>query len=71
LIRYLSKTPGRRNAMNELAAFMEANDARGSFARKVLRIRISARNTSQLAARLFERRPERNDAGVAAQNANE
>ena len=58
LIRYLAETPGRRDAMNELAAFVEANNARGGFARKILRIRISARKTSQLIGRLFERRGE-------------
>jgi hypothetical protein len=57
LIRYLGKTPGRRNAINELAAFMEANNTRGSFARKTLRFRISARKASELIGRLFERRP--------------
>ena len=61
LIRYLGKTPGRRDAMNELAAFMEANKARGGFARKFLRIRISSRKTSELVGRLFERHAERDD----------
>jgi hypothetical protein len=59
LIRYLAETPGRRDAMNELAAYVEANDARGGFARRVLRIRISSRKTSRLIERLFDRRAER------------
>ena len=61
LIRYLAKTPGRRDAINELAAFMEANEARGGFARKFLRIRISARKASELIGRVFERPAERSD----------
>jgi hypothetical protein len=58
LIRYLAETPGRRDAMNELAAYIEVNDARGGFARKILRIRISSRKTSLLIERLFDRRVE-------------
>jgi len=54
-IRYLAETPGRRDAMNELAGYVEANDARGGFARRVLRIRISSRKTSVLIERLFDR----------------
>jgi hypothetical protein len=54
LIRYLAKAPGRRDAQNELAAHIEANDARGGFARKMLRIRISARKVNSLLWRLFE-----------------
>jgi hypothetical protein len=69
LIGYLGKSPSRRNAMNELAAFMESNEARGSFARKTLRIRISARRTSQLTARLFDRRAVRGAAGVTQRSA--
>ena len=61
LIRFLANTPGRRDAMNELAAFQEANNSRGSFARKTLRIRISARKTSQLIGQVFERSAERED----------
>jgi hypothetical protein len=57
-IRYLAETPGRRDAMNELAAYEEANDARGGFARRVLRIRVSSRKTSLLIERLFDRRAE-------------
>jgi hypothetical protein len=66
-IRYLAKTPGRRNAMNELAAFMEANDARGGFARKFLRIRISARKASVLIGLAFDRHDKRNDAAADPQ----
>ena len=61
LIRFLANTPGRRDAMNELAAFQEANNSRGSFARKTLRIRISARKSSQLIGQVFERSAERED----------
>jgi hypothetical protein len=57
LINYLASAPGRRHAMNELAAFMEANESKGGFARKVLRIRISARKTSAILGQLFARRP--------------
>ena len=64
LIRYLAKTPGRRDAINELAAFMEANDARGGFARKFLRIRISARKASELIGLVFGRHAERHDSAV-------
>jgi len=67
LIRYLAKTPGRRNAINELAAYMEANDARGGFARKFLRIRISARKASALIGLVFERHPERHDPATDTQ----
>jgi len=62
LIRYLAKTPGRRDALNELAAFTNDNDARGSFARRTLRLRISARKTGQLVMELFERSEEREEA---------
>ena len=67
LIRYLAETPGRRDAMNEMAAYMEVNDTRGSFARRVLRIRISSRKTSQLIERLFDRRLEWERPGGGAQ----
>ncbi len=43
-------------AVYELSAFMEDNNARGGFARKILRIRISARKASDLLWRLFDRR---------------
>lgn len=68
LIRYLAETPGRRDAMNELAAYMEVNDTRGSFARRVLRIRISSRTTSRLIERLFDRRLEWERPGGGAQS---
>ena len=58
LIRYLAAAPGRRHAMNELAAYMEANDSKGGFVRKFLRIRISARTASILIGSLFARRPD-------------
>ena len=67
LIRYLAETPGRRDAMNELAAYVEANDARGGFARRVLRIRISSRKTSRLIERLFDWRAEGGRAGAGPQ----
>jgi hypothetical protein len=55
LIRYLAKCRGRRNANNELVAFVENTNARGSFARKILHIRISARKTRALVNKVFER----------------
>ena len=58
LIRYLGKCRGRRNANNELAGFMETTDARGSFARKILRIRISARKARALVMEVFEHHAE-------------
>ena len=58
LIRYLAKCRSRRNAINELAAFVEAVDARGGFARKVLRIRISARKVNALVNEVFQRQAE-------------
>ena len=70
LIRYLAKTPGWRDAMNELSAYMEANDTKGGFARKILRIRISARKVGQLAGRLFERHAEEGHAGPVPRRPN-
>jgi hypothetical protein len=58
LIRYLATCRSRRNAINELAAFMEAIKDRGGFARKVLRFRISARKANALVIQVFERQPE-------------
>jgi hypothetical protein len=58
LIRYLAKCRSRRNAINELAAFMEAIKDRGGFARRVLRFRISARKANALVIQVFERHPE-------------
>jgi len=58
LIRYLAKCQGRRNANNELAAFMEATDSRGNFARRVLRFRISSRKAGMLVNRVFELRAD-------------
>jgi hypothetical protein len=58
LIRYLAKCQGRRNALNELAAFTEANGATGGFARRVLRNRISARKASKLITQIFGRQAE-------------
>lgn len=58
LIQYLASAPGRRHAMNEIAAYMEANESKGGFFRKVLRIRISARKASGLLGELFVRRPD-------------
>ena len=58
LIRYLGTTLGRRNAINELAAYIETIKARGGFARKFLGFRISARKTSDLIALVFERPTE-------------
>jgi hypothetical protein len=52
--------------MNELAAYVEANDARGGFARRVLCIRISSRKTSRMIERLFDRRGEGERPGVGA-----
>jgi len=66
-IRYLAKTPGRRDAMNELAAFVETNKAKGGFARNFLHIRISPRKTSKLIARIFERPEERRKPGSGPQ----
>ncbi len=60
-IRYLAKTPGRRDAMNELAAFVESDKVKGGFARNFLRIRVSSRKTSKLIARIFERSEKRRD----------
>ena len=59
LIGYFGKAPGRRDAQNELAAFMEANRSHRSFARKHLLLRISARKAGELAGQLFETRPRR------------
>ena len=58
LIRYLGTPVGRRNAINELAAYIETIKARGGFARKILRFRVSARKTSDLIALVFERPTE-------------
>ena len=58
MIRYLAKCRSRRNAINELAAFAEAIDARGGFLRKVLLIRISARKANTLVNEVFERHGE-------------
>jgi len=58
LIRYLAKCRGRRNANNEVAAFMEAANSRGSFARRILCIRISARKARVLITGVFERHVE-------------
>jgi len=69
LIRYLAKTPGRRDAMNELSAFMEADKARGGFARKMLYIRIAPQKTSRLIGLLFDRRAKRENPGAAPRNA--
>ncbi len=66
-VRYLAKTPGRRDAMNELAAFVEADNAKGGFTRKILHIRISARKSSRLIARVFERSAERHDPAAGPQ----
>jgi len=60
-IGYLAKAPGRRDAMNELAAFVEASKTKGGLAREFLHIRISPRKTSQLIARIFERSEERRE----------
>ena len=70
LIRYLARTPGRRDAINELSAFMEANKARGGFARKILRIRISSKKTGQLIGLLFERRAKRDNPEAAPRSPN-
>ena len=70
LIGYLAKTPGRRDAINELAAFMESNDSRGGFARKFLRIRISSHKAGRLIGLLFERRPRRDEPEAASRAAN-
>jgi len=70
LIGYLAKTPGRRDAINELAAFMESNNARGGFARKFLRIRISSHKTGRLIGRLFERRATRDEPVAAVEGSN-
>jgi len=70
LIRYLAKTPGRRDAINELAAFLEANNSRGGFARRMLRIRISSQKTSQLIGLLFEWRAKRDNPGAVPPNTN-
>ena len=58
LIQYLATAPGRRHAMNELAAFMEANESKGGLLRKTLRIRVSARKTTNLLGQLFAKRPD-------------
>jgi len=58
LIRYLATCRSRRNAINELAAFTENISSSGGFARKVLRIRISARKTNVLVNQVFERHAE-------------
>ena len=55
LIRYLGKAPGQRDAINELSAFMQDNNAQGGFTRKTLRLRISGQKASDLLWRLFER----------------
>jgi hypothetical protein len=60
-IGYLAKAPGRRDAMNELAAFVEAKATKAGFARKFLLIRISPRKTSQLIARVFEHSAQRRE----------
>jgi hypothetical protein len=60
-IHYLAKTPGRRDAMNELAAYVETSKVKGGFARNFLHIRISPRKTSKLIARIFDRPAERHD----------
>jgi hypothetical protein len=65
LIRYLAKCRSRRNAINELAAYMEANSDSGGFPRKLLHIRISARKASALVGRVFEQRREPVDDGSA------
>jgi hypothetical protein len=70
LIRYLAKTPGRRDAMNELSAFMEADKARGGFARRTLCIRISPQKTSRLIGLLFDLRTKRENPGAAPRGAN-
>ena len=57
LIRYLGKTPGRRDAVNEMAAYMEFIRTNGGFARKFLRFRISARKSSKLVEQLFGHLP--------------
>ncbi len=58
LIRYLAKCRSRRNANNELAAFREITDARGSFARKILRIRVSTRKARALVNEVFQQHTE-------------
>jgi len=58
LIRYLGTALGRRNAINELAAYIETTKARGGFARNFLRLRISARKTSDLIGLVFQRPTE-------------
>lgn len=56
LIRYLGQAVGQREATLELAAFTEATNSRGGFARKDLRIRISTRRASKLLRQLLEGR---------------
>ncbi len=55
LIRYLGRAQGKRDAINELSAFMEDNNAKGGFARKMLRLRISAPKARHLVWQLFDR----------------
>jgi hypothetical protein len=54
LIRYLGQAVGQRDAMREMVSFIEANNSRDGFARKTLRIRVSARKAGKLLRRLAE-----------------
>ncbi len=56
LVRYLGKARRQRDALHELAALVEANQARGGVARKILRIRISTRKAGALVGQLFDGR---------------
>jgi hypothetical protein len=56
LIRYLGQAVGQREAMMELSAFTENSNARGGFARKDLRIRVSTRRTAKLLRELLQSR---------------
>jgi hypothetical protein len=58
LIRYLAKCRSRRNANNELAGYVETTNARGGFARKFLRIRISTRKARALVIEVFQHHAE-------------
>ncbi len=53
MVRFLGEVTGRRDAVREALTFQDANLARPTFLRNILRLRASGRKASALAEQLF------------------